>query len=113
MSTEMATRLAGSRSASVWTRRSSAASERAADVNTAEMPVASIGCRTVARLHLARVNGHRCVTEIMDVAGYDADAERFVLSSRMQSDGSDAAETRAGSRDVLRGRNQLSIPTDE
>ncbi|MET0167210.1 MAG: ATPase, T2SS/T4P/T4SS family, partial [Vicinamibacterales bacterium] len=30
-------------------------------------------------VHIARVDGHRRITEIVDVRGYDGDTDRFVL----------------------------------
>jgi pilus assembly protein CpaF len=61
-------------------------------------------------VHLARINGHRRVTEIVAVAGYDANVERFALSPYMQPHCADAAEARAGSREALRDTTQLSKP---
>ena len=62
-------------------------------------------------VHLARVNGHRRVTEITEVGSYDASSERFVLSSRMPHRPV-AVEKPAGWRDPLRDTNELSPPTD-
>ena len=62
-------------------------------------------------VHLARVNGHRRVTEITEVGGYDASAERFVLSSRVPHPSVPADET-ARWCEPLHRTNQLSTATD-
>ena len=61
-------------------------------------------------VHLARISGHRRVTEIMAVAGYDANVERFALSPHMQPHSADVPEARTGPRETLRDTTQFSKP---
>ncbi len=39
-------------------------------------------------VHIARIDGHRRVTEIVDVRGYDGESDRFVLEPAIVWDGS-------------------------